>query len=531
MADGEIEQLEYVCPTCGAGLRPVPARLVCAGCGSSYSILQGVPLLLPGITATAGPAPDEAFVAEIARVMSPANDAVARSPMRELFATRFTFSDPELGTEGHRFLERLRATGHSVRNPDGSPPAPLLPEQEPHGERDGHRVPAVELRLLTLPPAVLSGRRFGLQVRVINRGPGALTSGGATPFHLSYFAQPPGRGRPMEGIRTALLVDVPAGRSLTLPVIIEAPDRPGEWAYDITPVVEQVAWLHQAALHVTVPVLPVAAPDPLSVDWPRGDATRDYGADHLHGIDLLNGWLQERLAGRPEPRILELGGNCAPQIASARFALRHARRYNLDIDPCGLVFGTVQRSLCEGEPVTDVLGDGTRLPFADGALDAIVMFATLHHFSDPLLLLRHLRRKLAPEGLICVLCEPMGHVTRDTLPEDFRAELLGGICEQAFEAWEYRQLFHSAGLRVVHALWDRGSLKVALEASDREIDETAGRVRSAHTPTPPRARSRTLSGMARTARRVIAGITRVVRQRVGRRSRGWDGVGTRGRRG
>ncbi|MFI5184159.1 MAG: methyltransferase domain-containing protein [Vicinamibacteria bacterium] len=507
---------EHACPACGADLLPSADRLVCTGCARTYPVLQGVPLLLPDIAVTAGPEPAEEFVADIARVAAPADDGAARPLMRQLFSTRIVFPDRELGMEGHRFLERLRASGHSVRNPDGSQPAQALPEAEPAATEDARRVPRVELRLLTLPAAVLSGRRFGLQVRLTNHGPGALTSRGTTPFHLSYFARPPGRSRNTEGIRTALLVDLPAGSSLSLPVIIDGADGPGEWTYEITPVVEHVAWLHGAALHVTVPVLPKTAPDPLDVDWPKGDAPRDYGSDHVHGIDLLNGWLQERLAGHPEPRILELGGNSAPQIGSPRFALRNARRYNLDIDPFGLVFGTVQRALGGGEPVADVLGDGTRLPFAAGAFDAIVMFATLHHFPDPVSLLRHLRRKLAPGGLICVLCEPMGHVTRDTLPEDFRHELLGGICEQAFEAWEYRQFFLAAGLRVAHALWDVGSLKVALEVADREIDELAGRVRSAPALTPQSARPSAVSRFTSAARGLIARVTKAHwRRRLG----------------
>ena len=81
--------------------------------------------------------------------------------------------------------------------------------------------------------------------------------------------------------------------------------------------------------------------------------------------------------------------------------------------------------------VETVIADCHALPFADASLDAVVMFATLHHFPDPVRLLRHLRTKLAPGGLICVLCEPVSHVAREDLPDDYRKELLDGICEQA----------------------------------------------------------------------------------------------------
>ena len=457
---------DLVCSACEGKLAKWRGKLVCRACETGYPVLQGVPLLLPGAGLARGPAPDEGFVEDLARIAAPSAPDAARGPLRELFSHAITFPDRHLGVEGHRFLHRLRSSGHPVRNPDGSAP------ERPDAGSNGGDGPAVqspdtepELATLTAPPAVRAESGFAVQVRVLNRGPGVLTSTGDTPFYLSYWAKPPGAADAEEGRRTALLIDLPPGGVVTQPVFIAPPRHAGTWSYEITPLIEHVRWQPGAAVRLEVPVVPASAPDPLATGWPQSDTVRDYGEDHVHAVALMGEWLRSRLAGRRlKPRVLELGGNAAPMLAAGRLGLPGARLYNLDIDPYGLAFGTIQRRIGGGRAVRDVFGDGMRLPFADASLDAVVMFATLHHFPDPVGLLRHLRTKLAPGGLICVMCEPVSAVSREYLPDDYREELLDGICEQAFQPWEYRQFFEAAGLRVVRAMLDVGSLKVALEA-------------------------------------------------------------------
>ena len=69
---------------------------------------------------------------------------------------------------------------------------------------------------------------------------------------------------------------------------------------------------------------------------------------------------------------------------------------------------------------------------------------------------------VADDGLICAVCEPMGHVHRDGIPEEYLAEIRKGVNEQSFALWEYQQMFDAAGLEVAAAQLDVGSVKVAL---------------------------------------------------------------------
>ena len=455
----------FVCPECRSALAPANDSIVCSKCNGQYEVIQGVPLLLQGVTVQPGSTPDEGFVEDIARAAWPWAEADARAPMRDLFSKQILFPDSRLGVEGHRFLHRLQSSGASIRNTDGSATAPCKATEPVVDQAKSAGKPRVGLSLVTAPASVRVGDSFWIQVRVTNEGATTLRSEGCKQdqIELAYAASryrlPWQRGQSS----TKLLIDLPPGHAITQPVMMLAPEQPGKWRYTIASTRGPARWLRAPKQRIQIEALPESSPDPLLSDWPRGDTDRGYAEDHLHATELLNDWLEHRFAGRPKPRLLELGGNAAPMLASANFRFRDAVCFNADVDPIGLVFGTVQRRLGGGPHVQDLLADGMRLPFADHSLDAVIMFATLHHFPDPAGLLRRLKTKIAPDGLICILCEPVGHVSRETLPADFREELLSGICEQAFEPWEWRQFFDAAGLRVVHVVHDRGSLKVALE--------------------------------------------------------------------
>ena len=453
----------FVCPACSSALTDNGARLSCSACQLYYDIVQGVPMLLPGLRIEPGTEPDADLIDDVSRIAFPFEEGAANASMRELFSRRFRFPNPQLSSEGHRFLHRLRASGYAIRIPVTHSNSPA----EDTSPTESHSPPCVRLSLSTAPAAVRAGQDFWVQVRVVNDSPTTLTASGPNSVALQYSHQRAFRWNnpfpamvPGEHL-SRLLIDLAPGRALTQPVRIAASHHPGRFTYSIS-VIGGGTKRPPQALRFPVTILPPTAPDPLAVDWPSDAVLRDYGSDHERGVAFLLSWLKQRPVHHATPIILELGGNAAPMLLRAGVGLGDARLFNLDIDPYGLVFGTVQRRLHKQTHIQDVLADGMRLPFADGSLDAVVMFATLHHFADPAGLLRHLATKLAPGGLICACCEPVGRVTHEQIPPEFREELVAGICEQAFEPWEWRSMFEQAGLSIEHVQHDYGSLKVAL---------------------------------------------------------------------
>jgi SAM-dependent methyltransferase len=77
-----------------------------------------------------------------------------------------------------------------------------------------------------------------------------------------------------------------------------------------------------------------------------------------------------------------------------------------------LDFEAVKKARCEitNDRTTAIVSDGCRLPFADGAFDAITSFETLEHLEDRSRFLSELRRVLAPQGL-CILSTPNANYT------------------------------------------------------------------------------------------------------------------------
>jgi SAM-dependent methyltransferase len=155
-------------------------------------------------------------------------------------------------------------------------------------------------------------------------------------------------------------------------------------------------------------------------------------------------------------RVLEVGGNANPMLAN-----RGLRLVNLDVDVVGLQVGEMLRRRDRHHCVM-LCGDAEDLPFAPGHFDAIVMFASLHHFPDPGRVLGHLASRLSPDGFIAVLCEPVGHIHPGAVDRAFKEELEKGVNEQSFTRTEYDMIFQRARLRAEEAVIDFNSLKARL---------------------------------------------------------------------
>ena len=95
------------------------------------------------------------------------------------------------------------------------------------------------------------------------------------------------------------------------------------------------------------------------------------------------------------------------------------------------------------DDVQNIVANGIQIPFPDMFFDVVMMFATFHHFSDPVGLLKHLGNKLKDDGVILLMCEPIGHVFSEDGSGDFMSELRRGVYEQSFMPWEYREMLKS----------------------------------------------------------------------------------------
>lgn len=162
---------------------------------------------------------------------------------------------------------------------------------------------------------------------------------------------------------------------------------------------------------------------------PKGMASRTASADVVRAraaYDAMSGWyamaarfespLHERAlaALRPEPgeRVLEVGaGTGELLVAIARAVGPRGRAVGLDVSSGMLAAARRTVRQAGADPsVSLVVGDGGRLPFEDGRLDAVVMAFTLERFPEDRLtdVLAEARRALRVGGRLVVVSMGLG---------------------------------------------------------------------------------------------------------------------------
>jgi SAM-dependent methyltransferase len=105
----------------------------------------------------------------------------------------------------------------------------------------------------------------------------------------------------------------------------------------------------------------------------------------------------------------------------------------------------------------------------------VVIFAALHHFSEPVRLLSNLHRVLKPWGFIAVMCEPC---EPDRNEDHCLRDLRKGINEKAWAPEEYLEIFARSGLSLADGCIGGGSLKAVQVSTARSPSEQAQRSRS-----------------------------------------------------
>ncbi len=462
--------LELVCPIHGDSLREESGTLVSTR-GIIYPVVGGVAVVVPGVrveprsTPIAGTTIDQLLDA---LALGPLN----RPAIEQAFSHRFIFKEEWIQTEADQFLHRVGSSHEGLRhalNSDAPQPEAALVSRP-----SKFSIPALRraLRLAKSRPIVEQGAEpprlssiftlsklrpkacVSVNIRLENCGRTTLTSDGNAPFRLSYYWID-AEGTPAEGRRTELLDPLLPGRSITMPLFIDTARKAGRYTLSIRSVVEGVRWFDDSIVEYDIEV----GPGPSTVDdppWPLTGRHFEYMADHFEGIRLLGVW-RDTLFDRPVERVVELGGNANPMIDH----FDAPQRYNVDVDAYGMIVGNLARA-DNADRVRFIVADGMDLPMQPRSIDMIVLFATFHHFPDPIGLLSRLSDFVADDGLICLMCEPIGHLHPDTVTQDFLDEIRRGVNEQSFALWEYQQMFDAANLHVVAAQIDVGSAKIAL---------------------------------------------------------------------
>ena len=412
-----------VCPSCGEPnqLDADDCGLTCAHCGWKAGCGDGVVDLLARAPAGAA-APQESQTAEIvdaliAKMNLQSHPGVRDGLMHVLSPVKET-GDLFLDAEEALFVDRFEIKNVNIR--------------------------------LTLGPlysakSVGVGENFYVAARIRNDGPFPLSSKGVNPFLLSYHWYQDGECRDFEGVRSALPLELAPGREVTTLVSIVAPSEPGEWTLRLTPLVEMVAWLDEAAidLPLTVGVHPTPLPD--------GSGGQSWTA----ALDskLAAAFLAERLPLGADSTIVEIGGGISPAVAEALdlSAIACPTLINCDVSARVLRLAVILAGL-RNQAMVNARFDACDTPFRDGVVDAVVFCRSLHHFPDLYRVLGEAIRILKPGGSLFFVCEPVGNIY-DEMTVDL---IQRGVNEQIFPLGAYEAMAERCGLALVEARNDWG---------------------------------------------------------------------------
>ncbi|MBD0274999.1 MAG: class I SAM-dependent methyltransferase, partial [Acetobacteraceae bacterium] len=439
------------CPWCrSADFDGHEGRLECRVCASSYPVLGRVPVMFRDAVPVAADEPDAATARQLLEALGLGPDSVDALRVRQVFRRQARFGSEQLQVEGAQFLDRVRSTGHAVGGVEQGSEAAAPPQSPPPGDA----LPRYRWTLDHIPRALPRADEITANARFRNTGlvPFHHRPPNEMKVHVSWFDD---AGGPVDApdVRTPLPLDIPPGREVTLPVFIPTPRVAGRMLLRLSFVQEGIRFLHDDAARIPVKVGDVPAPAALPAGWVLHEAPRrDYNEDHRRAQETLERWLKPLRARRL--RVLEIGGNVHPTAAG----LANIELHNLDVGVLGLQLGEMVHWR-DGKGVAFLCGDAEDLPFPPAFFDAVVMFATLHHFPDPARMLGHVATRVRPGGFVGVLCEPVGHIHPGTVSPEFLSELRKGANEQSFTLPEYDAIFRRARLRAEEAFIDVDSLK------------------------------------------------------------------------
>lgn len=168
----------------------------------------------------------------------------------------------------------------------------------------------------------------------------------------------------------------------------------------------------------------------------RYDAIK--GFNPLYDQQYLAQPLMERIAPLRQPRVLDVAtGTGRLPLALYRHARFGGRVIALDAAPRMLALAagklaTMPRATC-------VLGDGTRLPFADGVFDVVTCLEALEFMPQPEAALRELCRVLRSGGTLMTTHRRTGRLMPGKIiAQERMATLLAecGMTTPAFDIWQ-----------------------------------------------------------------------------------------------
>jgi ubiquinone/menaquinone biosynthesis C-methylase UbiE len=293
-------------------------------------------------------------------------------------------------------------------------------------------------------------------IRIKNTATTSLLLNPDSPINLSYhWLDEKGRLIDYEGLRSPIPREMQPNDEVTVITKLRTPAAPGNYILRVCSMQEYVAWHDDNYLDIPLSVSSMGE-SPLSF-LPANDLPFDYSSDIAWSQEII-----EKQFRTADSNILEIAGGVFPQ--SIHLAATECNVYSIDISFAMSQIGSLYYNHVDQRYTPDrflfLCADATALPFQESVFDGIVICAALHHFPDPINLLKDLKKYLRNNGRIVIVREPCQPNPWDI---DYLRDIRNGINEQMWTTEEFDFIFRSAGLKIIDGRIDScSSLKVVL---------------------------------------------------------------------
>lgn len=439
-----LEEHLLRCTACGSDQFTADAKkITCSTCNKSVGIAGGVPDFYGSYKTAvsthhaASSSPTTVIVTDILEQLVIPDQPETRAAVESALERGNRAADDHAISAEIQELHGRFAAG-SIQHPA----TPENANTEPNASLERHYV----------PPALVSGERRTINVRLRNDGDFWWSSRIEPKLRTATCLTPRRRAGNAVTTTTDLPIDVKPGRSITLPLGVSVPERSGHYQLTFGLFQAPVGFISNSTFQVDVSVRRRnhRGTRPIPNIVRQSTVGFGYGDDHIVANEIVAAAL-ERLRPDGHRRILEIGGSVHPQS----WDLERSSLVNLDISAPTLELGVLYDRYHD-RSIAHLCADALAPPLALNAWDAVVMYATLHHFAEPEQLLRTARELIKPDGFVAIMCEPRS----DTLDSEATVtDLLKGINEQTFRTDEYLWMIDQAGLRVERSQVDDGSFK------------------------------------------------------------------------
>jgi hypothetical protein len=443
MSLGKLNDVPLACPACTSPLCSTGNDIRCLSCDNTYARALGVPVLLQGGEWTSVRNVQLSKAGKLLEILGLPRNRQTIKVAAKILGGRLCHPSGYLSTESSQFVARVKSSL------PGTWPIELdtlLPPVGSNKSTEINKLDQIRFEFTSsyLPENLPVEAVLSANFRLKNIGGTVISSCGDRRVVASgHWLTETGEE---ETLRTELLVDLAPDAELTFPILFQTPKTPGQYRFRPSLLIEGAAWI----LGKQEFPIRIGSRPSVSKTFPQFPTKSSYNEDHLEAIGLLKKWSSEFSRNAV---VVELGGNFSPSFGTV-----FQNFVNVDIDLSGLQFAAIRN-----DGITNICADGLALPFSDHSIDIFGMFATLHHFPDPVALLRQIKRKLKPHGRIALMCEPVGHVFRQTMYDEYLLELMKGVNEQSFSELEYVEIFKHSGFRTREVVMHGSSLKAWLE--------------------------------------------------------------------